>query len=188
MTLKTFLFVLICLLIFSQPLSAGEATADIDSHYFSLGITSLSDAGQNGFQSVAGIKVQLSLYRWATGVEAAYQANGIQRTAFYIQHRLSEPLGDDIWTFFQMGLVNLQYIDTFESYSGLLLGTTLVRFFNQNWSAHTNIHLTYLPEILVPSFETGFKYYFSPRWSLDFSFRGFDLERYGFTVGTSLYR
>lgn len=190
MVLKIVSVVLFSLLLLSQPLFAEEVEppANLNPSYISLSVTSMEDQAKVYFSPVAALALNYSFMDFLSlGIDASYQELGIQRVSLFMKYMLREPLGDGVWTSFQFGLSNLQFLDTRDSYGGVTFGAFMKRYFRENWSAHTNLQITFLPGILIPSFDVGFSYYLSSIWSIDLMYRGYDLDRYGLTVGTTFY-
>lgn len=189
MVLKIVSLLVMCFLLFTQPLLAeSEPVTYLNPSYISLSITSMEDLDKVYFSPIASMALKYTLMDYLSlGVDASYQDLGVQRASIFLKFMLKEPLSDGIWTSFQLGLTNLQFLDTKESYGGISFGAFMKRYFRENWSAHTNVKFTLLPGILIPSFDIGFSYYLSSRWSFDMKYRGYDLDRIGITIGTTFY-
>lgn len=178
-----------CLLLFPQPLLAEEITPAIDPHSVNLSMVSLPEGGGDYYSPVAGLGLHLALFnRWSVGAEAFYQEEGVQNHHLYLCYRLRDPLDKEVWTSFQVGVSELFYLDLGDEYRGFHVGANMIRFFQERWSAYTNLKISIFPGMLIPSYEIGFNYFFTSSWSLDLTYRGFDLNRHGLTIGTSFYR
>lgn len=189
MSQKVLIICLLCLLFFSQSLMASKGPiGKLDPFSINLKITSLGGGDTFYYSPILSSSIRLALWRnFSLGLEGAHQELGVQSLALYLQRRLSQPLDKDIWTSFQVGLSHLSYLDRLDEYQGLFFGAAFTRYFGEQWSAHTNLQLSFFPGLLIPSYEVGFRYYFSSLWSLDFTYKGYDLKRQGLTIGTTLY-
>lgn len=180
---------LLCFLLLSPSLIAGEVEfVTSNSSYLSLWITSIDEGEMFYFTPVVGGEIHYALTdTLSLGCEVNFQDQGLNMTSVYGRFRLLEPMGNDIWTSFQLGLSHLRYLDQQDDYRGLFFGANMGRFFREKWSAHTNIKISLFPGLLVPSYELGFQYYFTSFMTFNITYRGYDLKKQGVTIGTTLY-
>jgi len=170
---------LIFFIILSGPLFAGnEIEVGFD----------LSFLNQQGYKFDSGYGATLSInYARPPVIEVDFFQIEKQMSLLLLYGSLK--MGENILGgadfFLEAGAGVYRDLITDIDYQGLLLGANFVNNFREDWTAFTSLRGIVSRRGLIPLYETGFVYHYSPEIDFRIFYRGFNLDSSAISLGLS---